>query len=664
MPYYTSSSDKNKDTNLISTILQKYKIKDEVFKKMKERDPLLEYSLRFYNPYDTPFEDSILMELSQRLRLVNTGSKTCLLLSEDLKFISRLKELIQRASLPFFSVVNEVSILFEASSESVNQVGSIQKLVFGAIRQNKTLKSFIMNVLSDLKVILRTYDGDISESMDWKEMLAYLSDHRNPFVTVQLLPEFIEPKEGLIALMPDDMAQKDAQKVDSHEIDILSEGQSSQIYRGTPDIDGGTHPYWNQTFKIPFQPPKLTNCPVLFTDIMELTIENVRKYIIVMVRVAPDKSLFMTAYDPRSSTDYVLFGAPKLWCEKDVTIMDVAKLKKLSDMEQDSSIKSSLDIFQKQLDSLISAHAASIGSTKSIFKLGPAITPRLLVSVYNLKSESDVELLGYSQVSISSVLSGTGNKVTHWAKLMHETVSTVAGNNQITFLEAGSMQMQLEYTKESELLAIEESKLNAKERRKQSSLIPNEETGKVKGDQSRSAETEEIKKNRKDIEDLSVQRESLLKEIEILKKETIRPLNEESKFLTEKLHKLKEEVTSLNSQLEQKSQQILVEQKEVQTLPLPSPAPSIKAEVDSESPQRYDGSVDEILRGIVHVFIERYKKRNSGGTGNSAVILKPFLRTLQGFVAEKENDEITPYILEQLLNDHLIEITSNDTEVI
>lgn len=84
-------------------------------------------------------------------------------------------------------------------------MGSIQKLVFGSIRKNKALKYFLMNVLSDLKVLLRTYDSDINEALDWKEMLAYLSDHRNPFVTVQLLPQYVEPEQGMINYIPEDM---------------------------------------------------------------------------------------------------------------------------------------------------------------------------------------------------------------------------------------------------------------------------------------------------------------------------------------------------------------------------------------------------------------------------------------------------------------------------
>ena len=47
-------------------------------------------------------------------------------------------------------------------------------------------------------------------------------------------------------------------------------------------------------------------------------VEDSYKYIIIMVREAKDKSLFMTAYDPRSATEYMLFGSPAQWMIPDI----------------------------------------------------------------------------------------------------------------------------------------------------------------------------------------------------------------------------------------------------------------------------------------------------------------------------------------------------------
>lgn len=693
MPYYTTTSKESKidTTNLISTILKRYQIKDSVYQKMTQHSNsnFEPSSLRFYNPFDTPYEDTMLTELSQRLRLVNTASKSCLILSEDSKFIKKLKEYIQLAALPFFTIVNEISILFEVSNDAVRQSGSIQKLVFGSIRKYKPLQHFLTNVITNLKVLLRTYDSDIDEAMDWKEMLAYLSDYRNPFVTVQLLPEYIEPINGVITQIPDDMKQSKipdgdinrTSTMDVMDIDNSSTTPTSLIYKSQTDLDGGTHPSWNQQFLIPFQPPKLTNCPILFTDVMELFIDNIRKYIIVMVRVGEDKSLFMTAYDPRTSTDYLLFGNPMEWTQPGIASMNVKELKDCCHIK-DPTIKSSLDLFQKQLDLLIDQHNNS--DTKNIFRLGSAITPRLLVSVYNQKNQSDVELLGYSQVSISSVLSGTGNRITYWARLMHETNSSIGGKSQITYLNAGAVQLELEYTLESELEAKEESIIKAKERKKtiltgekvvEKGFVGKSEEGKGVREELSGKEEE----YRNDLKVLQKQKGDLEKIIQDIQQVKIPSLSDENQKLALEQQELREEIQKLNALIEEKRSELSLIARSREDDPKRETKGRIDpkvphGDVDGECPDRSDGSVENIVRGIVDIFIQRYHKRNqntltshsssASRAPNAAVILQPFLRAIKGYLIEKAGkDEITAYALEQLLNDLLIELTSTDAEV-
>ena len=206
----------------------------------------------------------------------------------------------------------------------------MQKLVFGNIRKNKALCNFLVNVMSDLRVVLRTYDGEKMENMEWVEMLAYLSGLRNPFVTVQLLPTYVEPEMGMIKYYPEELRAKYFQLLqaktqgglvpeevrdkvtailaaceerDENDETELDEIFLPRVYTGPADIDGGCHPTWDAPFKMKFKPPSLTNCPVKFTDICELYVEHDKKYMIIMVREAKDQSLFMTAYDPRSATE-------------------------------------------------------------------------------------------------------------------------------------------------------------------------------------------------------------------------------------------------------------------------------------------------------------------------------------------------------------------------
>lgn len=753
MPYGTDLKSEKGIKSVLGIILERYGIKPELFERDKDKRQFYEYASRFYNPYETPYEDRMLMELCQRLRLVNTGHKTCLIIAEELKFINKLKELIQQASLPFFSIVNEVSLLFEVSIEAVNKVGSIQKLVFGSIRKNKALRYFLMNVVSDLKVLLRTYDSDIYEEMDWKEMLAYLSDHRNPFVTVQLLPQYVEPQQGMIDYIPEDMRNtkyKDIIKelnikiVEDHiesPDEVISDNPSIPfVYKGIPDVDGGTHPAWNDTFKIPFKPPKLTNCQVLFTDIMEMYIDNIRKYIVVMVRVAKDKSLFMTAYDPRTSTEYILFGGPVDWIRPNIAEASPELLSKLLSKSSDISIKSDLsrlDIFQKQLENAIEEHNDPKSPLHKKFRLGFAITPRLMISVYNQKNESDVELLGYSQVSISSVLSGAGNRITLWARLMHEIVtplnnsimnsnnngsniSIIGGNNnslsisssslslsfnggsnnsnnnnntQISYVNAGAIQIQLEYLKQTELESIEESKKNAKERRKKKENViilqrrnsqfgisfnnlnnaTSNNNGSNNGVVESKGDSSELLQN---IQLINQEKKKMLKEIEDLNDSKKKTLDDQLKIqeqynkIKSKYDDLMKEFTSLQTKYDEKK-----------NLPIPPNSNSnsnnnngggdgvmVNGDVNTTSINRSDGSLENIIHGIIEVFINRYMKKNTQPNNpnnviSSANILRPLSKSIKGYV-DQGNNGISPYSLEQLLNDLLIQISSNDTEVI
>ena len=50
------------------------------------------------------------------------------------------------------------------------------------------------------------------------------------------------------------------------------------------DTDGGQHPEWNASFSFSFKPPKITNCKVISTEITKLKIDNVNKYVIIMIR--------------------------------------------------------------------------------------------------------------------------------------------------------------------------------------------------------------------------------------------------------------------------------------------------------------------------------------------------------------------------------------------
>ena len=50
------------------------------------------------------------------------------------------------------------------------------------------------------------------------------------------------------------------------------------------DVDGASHPEWNESFSFNFKPPKITVCKVVSTEIAKMEIDRVQKYVAVMIR--------------------------------------------------------------------------------------------------------------------------------------------------------------------------------------------------------------------------------------------------------------------------------------------------------------------------------------------------------------------------------------------
>lgn len=275
---------------------------------------------RLYNHVETPLEDKAISDLCDRLRLVDTGPKVKLFLSEEPKLIEEIKLMLQSADLPFFSVANALSLTFEISREFMQKVGTVRKAIFGNVRKNRRLTNFFLSINPNILVVLGVYDSDQTEIMEWKEMLAHLSEYRNPFVTVQLLPKYKEPVGIEFSQAGGKVEENEpAFLFDSSEDDITGrvgysdDPENPVIQKSLSDIDGGAFPEWNSNFVMKFTPPKLTSCRVLFNDVMKIKIDGSITYVIVMVREAPDKSIFLTAYDSRRATEYELIGGPKNW---------------------------------------------------------------------------------------------------------------------------------------------------------------------------------------------------------------------------------------------------------------------------------------------------------------------------------------------------------------
>jgi hypothetical protein len=233
----------------------------------------------------------------------------------------------------------------------------------------------------------------------WAEFTAHLKDFRNPFVVVELFPKDIplsnyvyRPKAESSAFVGDD------------ELDPLA-SQKSQA-----DADGGAFPEFGESFKFSFKPPKLAESPVVFTEIANMTVDGARKYIVVIVRRALNNKgdhtsafLFLTAYDSRSATEFQC-GAI-----------------------EGSALADALYAAggAKDLEALIPL--LSSAADKGELILGPPITPRVVVSVYNQRGKAE-DSVGSCELSISSVLASSGINKPKWISLLRDGAQAVVGD--------------------------------------------------------------------------------------------------------------------------------------------------------------------------------------------------------------------------------------------
>lgn len=131
------------------------------------------------------------------------------------------------------------------------------------------------------------------------------------------------------------------------------------LQKSLADIDGGSFPEWNSKFVIKFKPPKSTSCKVLFTDVMKILIDESVNYVVIMVREATDKSIFLTAYDPRSASEYKLSGGPAAW--RFSGINDVTKKFPFEKLYPGKIGEDRISVFSEELEECISKSEKMVG---------------------------------------------------------------------------------------------------------------------------------------------------------------------------------------------------------------------------------------------------------------------------------------------------------------
>lgn len=509
------------------------------------------------------YEYSLLNHYVSRIRLLRASSVSgsnvsldaiqctpfkSIVIAEDVKFVDKLKKLLQvvisaptskqQESLPFFCIISDICVNFQADLDSIERSGSLQKLVFSRLRSNAALYNFLTNSTSTLRINLASYNGGQRICMPWKEMVSYLTGYRNPFYTVQLLPEHI-PCSRYHYTMSNNVGEAFSgddsdEEGEEDEEDMLAVAKGNGVrkpkhitlQKGLVDQYGGCHPSFDlpkkdnkpqdHSLKFTYRPPKLSNCKVLFNEIAKVKVDGTWKYLIIMVREGVKKVrgaeqgsngkkvmksetfIFLTAYDSRTAAEYQcgvkagtilesilgnnpvpsVAGASSLLSLGKTGTGVISPTKTPNKRRQTSNAYPVSDNhysnFTTEQISVLIEQAAD----NDELILGPSITPRVVINMYNQnpngKSE---ELLGTCQISISSLLS-SGYSIQEVISKLTYTVpsSSEEASNGLTCVKAGDLTVELSFRNMKDLLAEEQSKADYYERRQRETLKKNQGT--------------------------------------------------------------------------------------------------------------------------------------------------------------------------------------------
>lgn len=357
-----------------------------------------------FNPHLAPAEDRALCQVADRLLL----SRGALVAGEDPSLVRTVREALERARLPLFSRVDGFRVCLEVGAEALGPGEAdpgtrVRKAVLGALRAAPGLAALLSGLRTTLGVCMGSYTGAGREELSWAELVAHLRQHRSPFVTVELFPRHmaVEQYSYRPSAAPDP-AQEELE-------DPLA------VQRGGSDEDGGAQPVWGQSFAFAFRPPRISQCPVLSSEVARMCVDGGSKFVLVLLRearAAGGRVRFLTAYDSRAATEFQC-GADESRAPA------LGALLYAPPCEEPCALEPLLRLL---------GEAADAGH----LLLGPAVTPRALVSVYSARGRTE-HLLGQCEASVSAVLSSAGSAAPRWLPLCSDAKQALAGAVLVDF---------------------------------------------------------------------------------------------------------------------------------------------------------------------------------------------------------------------------------------
>eukprot|EP01040_Poterioochromonas_malhamensis_P005074 gene5074-5439_t len=542
-----------------------------------------------YNPTELPLEDRVISDVVARLKLVRRpivhNQPYQLILGESPLLIKQMKEQLDAHSerLPFFYILNDLSLRFEidyhklekpapvntVETESTalvkadggkkvsgldsDRLMNIRNVIFDKIRSLKLLHQFFVSIKSSLTIILSTYNSSIREVLGWDEFLLHLLNYRNCFITVKLLPKFIKvaqylyeseeqkEKDGKTTTISPTQANIDGEDEDDDD-EAEEEDQKPEIvkankhryksfYMSEVDYDGLPHPSFYQLFSFFYEQSKLTSCPIITTEVVRMTIEEVKKYVMIVVREGKrgkiaingavgakstdkEKFWFLTLYDPRSATEYQC--GVKEGCKLHQQLYYHKYLDKKDVIKEVTANLLSVERINEFL------HEAA---EKNMLIIGPAITPRLEFQVFNFKDSKCQELIGECQISISSVLSNSGVGEKMWTTLIYKMDKSSSDalsreaveRKKVLTLPAGEVEIELSFRRSLEMES--DQLLNKHSGKSRRGLTP---PSSARGDQngapiSGALKVKDANREQEKLKLLSEENDKLLEELKKLK---------------------------------------------------------------------------------------------------------------------------------------------------
>ena len=205
-----------------------------------------------------PAEERACRKLANRLLISrdNISGSIKLKLGESEAFVQALQDAFAENSFDFFINATPEALTFrvEASLEDVDDGAENdkertkikfrdvsvdkadapdslvrrRKRVLDAIRGKKRLRAYLSGTSSVLNVVFQSSDGATNESMNWTTFIGHLENMKNPYVSIEMLPKHSESDNA--------------------------NGAKNFYQRTKADKDGGSQPWFNATFEVPYCP--------------------------------------------------------------------------------------------------------------------------------------------------------------------------------------------------------------------------------------------------------------------------------------------------------------------------------------------------------------------------------------------------------------------------